>query len=183
MILHEAPIHGPAADSATRLRAQLPVLETDRLRLRAPVLEDFPVWAGILCGPAGDFLDGPYTRDEAFTEFSASMGTWLLRWHGPWTVETRAGDAIGFVLIGFEPGDREPELGFFFLPEAQGHGYALEAAKAARSYGFGPMGLPALVSYIDPENTRSRTLAERLGALRDGEVDGSEVWRHPGEAA
>ena len=27
--------------------------------------------------------------------------------------------------------------------------------------------LPTLVSYVDPENTRSRKLAERLGAMQD----------------
>jgi RimJ/RimL family protein N-acetyltransferase len=85
---------------------------------------------------------------------------------------------VGFVLIGFEPGDLEPELGWLFLPAAEGQGYAAEAATAARHHALSVLGLPSLVSYIDPANDRSARLAARLGARRDGEVDGADVWRH-----
>ena len=39
-----------------------------------------------------------------------------------------------------------------------------------RDWGFGPRGLKTLVSHIDPDNHRSRRLAERLGAVL--ELDG-----------
>lgn len=175
---HETPISGPAADFAAALTAHLPVLETERLRLRAPRLADFDAWAEILCGPAGPHLGGPFTRDEAFAEFAATAGTWLLRGHGLWTVEPKAGgDPLGFVLIGFEAGDQEPELGWLFRPAAEGHGYAREAAAAARAHAAG-LRLPSLVSYVDPENARSARLAAALGARLDGNEDGSNVWRH-----
>jgi RimJ/RimL family protein N-acetyltransferase len=181
---HETPIPGPAAVLAAELAARLPQPVTPRLRLRAPRLGDAGPWADILTGPAGPHLGGPFTRDEAFTEFAATVGLWLLRGHGLWTVEPRDGGAVlGFVLVGFEPGDREPELGMLFLPAAEGRGYAQEAATAAREHAFGAAGLPALVSYIDPANQRSRRLAARLGAVPDGMIDGAEVWRHrPGAA-
>lgn len=180
---HERPVPGPAADFAAMLGARLPLIETPRLRLRAPALADFPLWAEILTGPAGPWLGGPFTRDAAFTEFAAAVGTWLLRGHGPWTVETRrgetrAGETVGFVLIGFEPGDREPELGFLFAKAAEGQGYAAEAARAARAHAFGPLALPTLVSCIDEGNTRSIRLAERLGARRES----PGIWRHQPEA-
>lgn len=183
MIPHETPIPGPAADFADRLAALVPVLETPRLRLRAPRLGDMPAWAEVFMGPSAQFLGGhvtgsPEDRDGAFTEFAATAALWLLRGHGPWAVETREGEVMGFVLIGFEPGDREPELGYLFLPKGEGKGYAFEAATAARDWALGPMRLPSLVSYIDPANARSRRLAQRLGAWRDGSVDGCEVWRH-----
>lgn len=179
MIPHETPIPGPAAAFAAALSAQLPVLETARLRLRAPRLGDMDAWAEILCGPAGPDLGGPFTRDEAFGEFAAAVGLWLLRGHGLWTVEPLAGGSVlGFVLIGFEPGDREPELGWLFRPAAEGQGFAQEAARAARAHAFGPMGLPALVSYMAPGNARSARLAERLGAVEDGSLDGSRIFRH-----
>lgn len=175
---HEIPVPGPAADFAAALSAHLPVLETSRLRLRAPVLVDFDAWAEILCGPAAPHLGGPFTRDEAFTEFAAITGTWLLRGHGPWTVEHKAGgEVLGFVLTGFEAGDLEPELGWLFRPAAEGHGYAREAAAAARAHAAG-LRLPSLVSYVDPANTRSARLAAALGARLDGDQDGSNVWRH-----
>jgi RimJ/RimL family protein N-acetyltransferase len=176
---HERPIPGPAADFAATLAAELPVIETARLRLRAPCLSDFDAWAEILTGPAGPHLGGPFDRDDAFTEFAAACGLWLLRGHGVLTVEPLAGgQVLGFVLIGFEPGDQEPELGYLFRPMAEGQGYATEAARALRDHAVGPLGLATLVSYIDPENPRSIRLAERLGAVRAGDLDGAQVWLH-----
>ncbi|MGL4235337.1 GNAT family N-acetyltransferase [Tabrizicola sp.] len=179
MTPHERPIPGPAADFGATLAAQLPVIETTRLRLRAPMLTDFDAWAEVLCGPASPHLGGPFDRDDAFTEFAACCGTWLLRGHGPWTVERNTdGEILGFVLIGFEPGDQEPELGYLFRPTAEGRGYATEAATAARNHAFATLGLDRLVSYIAPGNAPSIRVAERLGAVREGEVDGAQVWVH-----
>ncbi len=179
MIPHEIPIPGPAAGFAAALAAQLPVIETARLRLRAPRLQDFDAWAEILCGPAGPHLGGPFDRDDAFTEFAASCGTWLLRGFGPWAVERKAGgDILGFVVIGFEPGDQEPELGYLFRPMAEGHGYATEAALAVRSHASATLGINRLVSYIAPENAASARVARRLGATHEGEHEGSQVWLH-----
>lgn len=178
MIPHLTPIPGPAADFAAALAARLPALDTPRCRLRAPRLDDAPVWIEILAGDAEGHLGGPFDADEAFTEFAAACGVWLLRGHGLWTVTDRAGAPLGFVLLGFEPGDREPELGFLFSAAARGRGLAQEAAAAVRALALDGLRLPGLVSYIAPGNAPSRRLAERLGAWRDGEVDGAEVWRH-----
>lgn len=180
---HERPIPGPASDLALQLAGRLPVIETARLRLRAPRLTDFDAWAEIFTGPAGPHLGGPFDRDDAFTEFAATCGLWLLRGHGVWTVElTSGGEPLGFVLIGFEPGDQEPELGYLFRPSSEGQGYATEAAAALRDHAFGPMGMDRLVSYIDPENPGSIRVAERLGATRIDDFDGSQVWLHRGVA-
>lgn len=176
---HEHAIAGRAAAFAAWLSAQLPSIETARLRLRAVQLADFDAWAEIFCGPAGPHLGGPFDRDDAFVEFAASAGTWLLRGFGPWAVEPKTGgDILGFVLIGFEPGDQEPELGYLFRPSAKGQGFATEAASAARDHAFATLGLDRLVSYIDPANPGSVRVAQRLGAVREGEVDGSEAWVH-----
>jgi RimJ/RimL family protein N-acetyltransferase len=181
---HERPIPGPAANFAATLAAELPVIETERLRLRAPHLSDFDAWAEIFTGPAGPHLGGPFDRDDAFTEFAATCGLWLLRGHGLWTVEPKAGgEVLGFVLIGFEPGDQVPELGYLFRPMAEGQGFATEAARALRDHAVGPMGLADLVSYIDPENPRSIRVAERLGAVRAADFDGAQVWVHRRVAA
>lgn len=176
---HEIALPGPAAAFAATLCAQLPVIETARLRLRAPGLSDFDAWAEIFTGPAGPHLGGPFTRDEAFTEFAATCGLWLLRGHGVLTVEPKAGgEPLGFVLIGFEPGDQEPELGYLFRPAAEGRGYATEAAAALRDHAFDALGMERLVSYIDPDNAGSLRVARRLGATRTAELDGAEVWAH-----
>ena len=179
MIPHLHPIPGPAAQFATGLAGRIPVLTTARTTLRAPRLADAPAWESLLCGPATEYLGGPFTADQAFDAFSAGIGMWLLRGHGLWAVDDRAsGDLLGFVLIGFEPGDLEPELGFLFLPEAEGKGLAFEAASAARDHARS-LALPSLVSYVAPGNTRSHRLAARLGARAEPVPEGASViWRH-----
>lgn len=167
-LAHERPpAPGPMADRAATLRAALPVLTTARLRLDAPDLSDFPVWADILCSPRATYMDGPYSRADAYTEFAAMLGTWMLHGHGVLALRPLAGGAaLGFVCLNMEPGDNEPELGFFVTKAAEGHGLAAEAAAAVRDWARG-QGLASLVSYVDPANDRSVRLATRLGAARD----------------
>ncbi|MFV2033696.1 MAG: GNAT family N-acetyltransferase [Halocynthiibacter sp.] len=58
-----------------------------------------------------------------------------------------------------------------------------EAALAMRRWAFDVRKLDTLVSYVDPENLRSRKLAERLGAKLDDAAIRQDptdlVFRHP----
>ena len=179
----ETPSTGPAAAIAAGLAAQIPELRTARLRLRAPRITDFYSYAGIVTGPRGAHfaLTG---RDEAWLDFNQMVAGWVLRGHGLWTVEDRQGGLLGFVLLGFDPEDPEPELGYIFSEAAEGQGYATEAATAVRDFAFGRLGWPTLVSFISPGNTRSIALAERLEAYPDGQIDDPAggrtlIYRHP----
>jgi len=176
----ERPSSGPAAAIAAEIAARIPALETPRLRLRAPRAGDFGAYAATATTERGRHIGGPMARDEAWRDFAQMVAGWTLHGHGPWAVERREdGALIGFVLLGFEPGDLEPELGFLVLAEAEGRGYAREAAEAARDFAFDALGWSTVVSYIAPENARSARLAGRLGArLEPDQVDGSQVWRH-----
>lgn len=180
----ETPRSGVAATFALALQGQLPTLATDRLILRAPRVNDFDTFFAIAGSDRGAHLGGPMTREDAWADFSQMTATWLLHGHGIWTIG-HAGDIAGFVLLGFEPGDREPELGFLLTKTAEGTGIAYEAACAALDHAFATLGWSTLVSYIDPGNSRSITLARRLGGLPDGEIveDGERalVYRYPRE--
>jgi RimJ/RimL family protein N-acetyltransferase len=173
-----APVTPGMDRQAAALAAAVPVLHTQRLTLRAPRLTDFPAYAAIACTDRGVHIGGPFSEEEAWFDFCCMVANWVLRGHGIWSVDTHAGVHVGFVLIGFEPGDAEPELGWFLTEAAEGQGYATEAAAAVRDHAFGPLGLTRLASYIDPENPSSRRVAERLGARLEGELDGSQVWVH-----
>ncbi|MCA0203531.1 MAG: GNAT family N-acetyltransferase [Proteobacteria bacterium] len=175
---HETPIAGPAQDAARALAAHVPVLRTARLVLRAPRLEDFPAYAAILTGPRAEPMGERLTREEAWSDWCRLVGLWLLRGHGIWTLETGTAEVAGFALIGFEPGDLEPELGWFLAADHEGQGLAQEAARAVLAHARDALGMASLVSYIAPDNDRSRALAQRLGAARDGTHAGCEVWRH-----
>ena len=165
----ETPRTGAAAHFAIALQGHLPTLATDRLILRAPRVTDFDTYAQIACTSRGQHLGGPMTREDAWLDFSQMTSTWLLHGHGLWTIG-HAGDIAGFVVLGFEPGDQEPELGFMLTKQAEGMGIGFEAAQAALTHAFDTLGWSTLVSYIDPANTRSISLARRLGALPDGEI-------------
>jgi RimJ/RimL family protein N-acetyltransferase len=177
---HEtAPPPGPAAALAGRIRDAIPPIETARLRLRAPRIEDFAVYAAIACSERARFMMGPMSREGAWDDFTRMCVTWLWRGHGAWMIEDReTGATRGVVLLGFEPGDREPELGFALAAGAEGRGIATEAAAAARDFARDVLGLPSLVSYIHPGNAASVAVAVRLGARPDGESDGMLVYRH-----
>ena len=182
----ETPRNGAGAAFALALQGQLPVLATDRLILRSPRVTDFDAYAGIACTDRGRFFGGPMTREDAWADFASMTGGWLLHGHGLWTIGGADG-VLGFVLLGFEPGDAEPELGFMLCEHAEGRGIAFEAASAARDHAFDTLGWDTLVSYVDHGNARAIALAGRLGAVPDGEITGPDgetslVFRHQREA-
>lgn len=175
---------GRAATLAARISAEVPSLETAHLRLRPLRAEDFAIYAEIACSPRGRFLGAEMSRAEAWYDFANLAAGWLLHGHGAWTLEPRAGGApLGFVLIGLEPGDEAPELGFLLTEAAEGRGLAAEAAIAARRFAQEELQLDMLVSYVDPANTRAIRLSERLGAQKVGQRDGSFVFSHPVQGA
>lgn len=184
LLPHETPTPGQAAMFAADLQGALPVLRTARLVLRAPRLEDFEYYAEIVVGPRGQHILEKQTREEAWFDFTNMVSTWILRGHGLWTIESNSDSRVlGFVVLGFEPGDHEAELGFMIRETAEGQGIAKEAANAARAYAFEALGMTTLVSTIDHDNARSVALAERLGATRDAKAEAAHnneirVYRH-----
>ncbi len=177
----EAASTGPAASLTTAITAPIPTIATTRLRLRAPRIADFEAYAAITTSSRGSLIGGPFTREEAWLDFSQLVAGWILRGFGLWSVETLAGETlVGFVMLNHEFGDDEPELGYLLVTEAEGKGYASEAAQAARHFAFGILKWPSVVSYIDPGNARSIALVERMGATLDTAASDADllVYRH-----
>ncbi|MEL7460172.1 MAG: GNAT family N-acetyltransferase [Pseudomonadota bacterium] len=182
---HETPSTGPCADLAAQFQALVPVLETDRLVLRAPRIEDFGTFADAVLSERGHFFGHPQNRGDAWYEFIQLNVTWMLRGHGAWTVTDRAtGAPLGFVHIGAEPGDMEAELGYVMTADAEGKSIAYEACVAVRDYAYDGLGFTTLVSCVDPGNARSAALATRLGAARDPHAEAmfddgpNHIYRH-----
>lgn len=65
----------------------------------------------------------------------------------------------------------ECELGYTFDPAVWGQGFAAEAARCVRDYARDVLRLSYVVSAILPHNTRSRRVAERLGARVGGQME------------
>ncbi len=178
----EAVPNAQGAELAARVAGTIPVLETERLVLRAPHLSDFDTYAGIVASPRARYLT-VMSREDAWYDFAQMVAIWSLRGHGLWSVAAKTnGRLLGFVVLGFEPEDPEPELGFIFTEDGEGHGYAYEAASAARDFAFDHLGWTTLASFVVKGNTRSQRLAERLGATIEREIaeaDGNTlVYRH-----
>lgn len=68
------------------------------------------------------------------------------------------------------------DIGFAFLPEYHGRGYAFESAFAVLNFAKNDLGIDHIVAITDPENTRSIKLLEKLGlryskTIRFGDED------------
>lgn len=91
------------------------------------------------------------------------------------------GDCIGIcginptTLIAAFP-NGSVEIGWRFLPEYWGKGYATESAVAWRDHAFKTLELPELVSFAVVSNHASHTVMERIGMTRQQHWD----FDHPG---
>ena len=63
----------------------------------------------------------------------------------------------------------EIELGYTLAREAWGHGYATELAGALVDHAQTTLGVPVVVALVEPANTASRRVLEKLG-MREREV-------------
>lgn len=151
---------------------EVPILETERLRLRGHRLDDFVYSAAMWADPrvALHTSGKPLTEEESWTKFLRYIGHWQLLGFGYWVAEERTtGEFIG--EIGFADYKRDlkpalngmPEIGWVLAPQAHGKGYATEAAKAAIAWGDKHFQAAQTACIIDPENLASIRVAEKCG--------------------
>lgn len=181
------PPQGPSAVLAQAFAGDVPVFRSDRLRLRAPGLQDYTAYEAVFTSDRARYMGGPFDTDESFADFCQGVAGWMLRGSGMWTVTLSGGDeAIGWVFLWQEMGDPEPELGWVLTEAAEGHGYATEAARAVLPHALRLYGTGGFVSYIDAGNPASVAVAARLGARRDAQAEAAMnepdllIYRHFG---
>lgn len=166
----------------------IPVLETERLILRAPEPQDYPDFKATFASYRSRFMGGPLNAYEAWMLYAAEIGHWEIRGFGMWMIHLRDTDETVGMAGGWKPaGWPEREIAWIIWPDRSGKGYALEATVRVREHMYQAMGWETAVSYIDPKNLASIRLAERLGCTKDHDaptIDGSDaVYRHPTTAA
>ena len=163
----------------------IPTLETDRLILRGPEAKDFDAYAAFRASDRAKMVGGPYSRAQAFSQFTSLIGHWTLRGYGRWVVADKATDeTYGIVGLLYPEGWPEPELAWSLYDHGEGKGIAFEAAKAARAYAHETLDMPPLVSLVAHNNARSIALAKRLGAAYEKDVElmtfgPTPLYRHP----
>jgi len=149
-------------------------IETARLLLRPWRPDDFEPLANLLADGVANRYRGPgrvLTRAEAWSFFCEKVGEWHLRGTGEFAIERKAdGALIGWAGLWHPIQLDEPELAWSLFPEAQGNGFATEAAERALRWAVDDPWLPPLFSFVHPDNDPSRRLAERLGATLERET-------------
>lgn len=174
----------PRAESGGKMTT-IPTLTTSRLTLRQMRAEDWLGYHRFMASDHSIYMGGPFTLAQSWGMFCSDHAQWSLFGFGALMIdETASGKCLGQVAINSGPLFPEFELGWLLFPEAQGNGFAYEAAAALRAWSRDAGQIETLVSYVDPENAGSARLAERLGATLDATAqrpDPSDlVYRHFG---
>jgi len=164
----------------------IPVIETERLILRAHRLDDFPDLAAMWGDPAiARFISGkPSTREECWARLLRYSGHWELLGFGFWAVQLKDGARL-IGDVGFANWEKDispsldglPEGGWVFSTQAHGRGIATEAVNAALKWLDEQFGVKTTACIIGPENTASIRVAQKAGYLEycRSELRGSHV--------
>jgi len=149
-------------------------LDTERLILRVPQVEDFERYAELMADEAAcRYIGGHLARGAAWRKFLQMPGAWLLQGFAMFSVIERAsGRWVGQMGPWKPDGWPGNEIGYVFHPDAWGQGYAHESAVVAIDWAFDTLGWDDIVHCIAPENLHSKRVAERLGSqlLRTGRL-------------
>lgn len=145
-----------------------PILMTQRLHLRALTYDDVPALHDALsdeasmtywsCPPKKTLKE---TREYMRFNIEAKAGPC-------WAITRREApdQAIGWVILMIRK-ESVAEIGYILVPSARGEGIAFEACERIVTYGFDE-GMRRIFADIDPDNTPSIALMEKLGFLYEG---------------
>jgi RimJ/RimL family protein N-acetyltransferase len=157
-----------------------PFLMTERLVLRPPSADDMDGWAKFAADPdTNRFLGGPKSRAEAWRSLCTMSGAWTIRGFAMFSMIRRdTGEWIGRTGPWQPEGWPGKEVGWGILREHENKGLAKEAAIASIDYAFDVLGWDDVIHTIDPENSASIALAERLGSVNLGPAQMPEPFRN-----
>jgi len=145
------------------------ILETSRLTLREFHPEDVDALSLILSDPETmRFYVKPFDRRGTEEWITRNRQRYTKDGHGLWAMILKAsGELIGDCGLTVQDveGANEIEIGYHVRRDHWGQGFATEAARACRDYGFAHLGVSQLVSIIRPENLASRRVAEKNGMV------------------
>lgn len=162
----------------------VPTVQTERLRLepldRRHSDGMFQMWSDPeVCrhsGPAVDVSGQPITLPADCPEDSDRIIEFFLSRSEEgtgfrWAVVSRdTGVFVG--SVGFNSLGGSCELAYHLDPKYWGNGLMSEAARAATDWAFREFGAHEIEAFVEPENTSSVRLIERLGMAPTGDCDG-----------
>lgn len=149
-------------------------LHTERLTLSPCTIDDAAFLLALLNSPGWLKYIGDrnvHTLEEARSYMQNRImkayekddyGMWLVR-------DTTTGAAMGLCGIVVRDTLPHPDLGFAFLPEFQGKGFAFEAAQAVMEFAIGYTDIDTMLAIATPDNTHSIKLLTKLGMSFESE--------------
>ena len=160
------------------------ILETKRLVLRQLTIDDAEFILSLLNEPS--FLR--YIGDKKVRNIddaqryilNGPIASYERNGFGLYLVELREpGTPIGMCGLLKRAELADVDIGFAFVPDFWGQGFAFEAAEAVMNYARQTLKLPRIVAITNPDNESSIKLLERLGfsfeRLLKLATDGDEV--------
>ena len=153
----------------------IPVIETERLRLVALGERHFEAYAAMLADAETTRYVGdgqPLDRMNAWRSMAMLLGHWTLRGYGMWALERKdTGDFVG--RLGLHNPDGWPglELGWMLVAKARRNGFATEGGQAALTFAFEQLHADRVISLIRVDNTASERVARRLGGRQGTTID------------
>ncbi|MGH7244117.1 MAG: GNAT family N-acetyltransferase [Phycisphaerales bacterium] len=153
-----------------------PVLETERLVLRALEMSDAPR-VGELAGDKRIYdvtllIPHPYTVKLAGEWVGKHPGFWE-RWREDWTmvfgIRSKPDDALmGAIGLVGTPKHKRAEMGYWLGVPFWGNGYVTEAAKAVVEFAHGTLGVHRLEACVFAGNVRSMSVLRKVGFVEEG---------------
>jgi len=143
------------------------ILQTERLMLRQFELSDSKFIIELV-NSAGwiEFIgERNIKTEEAAIHYlqNGPMKSYKEKGFGLSMVERKDGTPVGMCGILKRDSLDNPDIGFAFLPEFMGMGYAFEMAKATLRYAKDNLNIKTIVAITVPSNKRSIRLLEKIG--------------------
>ena len=154
------------------------MIETTRLLLRPLRTDDVDAYVALHADERVNQFVRSLDHDQALERLRRTERQWAERGHGLCAVELKeSGEFIGRCGLNYWEQFDEIEIGYALKAETWGRGYATEAAKACLDWGFANLDAPYFTAMIQPANTASVRVAERLGftELREDEFLGTPI--------
>lgn len=144
------------------------VLRTERLQLRHMGASDAAFMLGLLNQPSWlRFIGDRGVRTVAAARdyiLAGPVDTVRRLGFGFYVVElAQSGSPIGMCGLAKRDFLDDIDIGYAFLPQHWGQGYAREAASGVLAHAKNDIGLPRIVATVRPDNVSSIRLLEKLG--------------------
>ncbi len=157
----------------SRLTIDYPTLATDRLRLRAPRMEDGDAFHAIMSVPDvsrfSNLPDAP-TRKQTDRTLKWMCEVFAKGKGCAWMIEEHAsGNLVGAVRFNrIEQEARCAQIGYELDPAFWGKGYMREAVEAVVTCGFSQFALNRIEAWTLPGNPASDRVLEKAGFQYEG---------------